>query len=180
MGSGGAPSQGQRGFTLLQLMMTVAVLGILAALTARLLGQVLTTWVTERAGFDMHQNSRQARDLLVTSMRNASISSVVITRADVDEPPLSKVCYVDSRGDSHTVYQQGRRLYFGAYGSSTATVTTSRAILGDYVERFNVYYPDLKDPSHVAFSLMLRATPLKMSGKHIELLTTGDIEMKAP
>lgn len=170
----------ERGFTLLQTMLAVAVLGILAALTARLLGQVLRSWVMTRATFEVHQSSRQSRDLLVQALRNASASSVIITRANTLQPPLSKLCFIDTNGDSRVVFQEGRRLIQGTWSSTTATVSDTHVLLNDYVERFNAYYPDQKDPTHVAFSLMIRATPLRMQGKPIELLTTGDVEMKAP
>lgn len=170
----------QRGFTLLQTMLVVAVLGILASLTARLLQQVLRSSIMTRASFEVHQSSRQSRDLLVQSLRNASASSVIITRAGATQPPLSKLCFIDAKGNSRTFYQDGRRLMMGAWSSTTATVSSTTALLNDYVERFNVYYPDHKDPTHVAFSLMIRATPLHTKGQTIELLTTGDVEMKAP
>lgn len=170
----------EKGFTLLQTMLVVAVLGILAALTARLLGGVLRSWIMTRATFEVHQSSRQSRDLLVQALRDASASSVIITRANALQPPLSKLCYIDTRGDSRVVYQDGRRLVLGTWSNSTATVSNTKVLLNDYVERFNAYYPDQKDPTHVAFSLMIRATPLRVQGKTIELLTTGDVEMKAP
>jgi len=53
-------------------------------------------------------------------------------------------------------------------------------VMNDYVERFNVYYPNIKNINQLSFSLMARASPLSSSAKTIELLTTGDVEMKAP
>lgn len=172
--------QRQRGQSLLQLMLTVAVMGVLGMLTMRLYKAVLITAVRERASLDLHQGSRQARDMLVNGLRNASASSVIITRADSLQPPLSKICFIDTAGNSITYYQSGRRLYRGTWTSTTATVTAPTAVMNDFVERFNVYYPNIKNINQLAFSLMARAKPLSNTAKAQELLTTGDVELKAP
>lgn len=177
---GARPRLGERGQTLLQLMMAVALMSILAALTAKLLQGVLNSWAKGQAGLAVHQGSRATRDLVVNGLRNASASSIIITRADALQPPMSKLCYVDAGGTSLTVFQSGKRLIRGTWTSTTATVTNQTVVMNDYVERFMVYYPNVKVINQVAFSLSVRARPLATNSADITLLTTGDVEMKAP
>jgi Tfp pilus assembly major pilin PilA len=174
------PTAGQAGQSLLQLLLTVAVMGVLGIITVRLMRAVLVTSIKEKASLDLHQGSRQARDMLVAGLRNASASSVIITRQDSTQPPMSKVCFIDAGGNSITFFQEGRRFYRGTWTSTTATVDTRAALLNNFVERFNVYYPNVKNINQISFALMARASPMSNTVKTVELLTTGDIEMKAP
>lgn len=107
------------------------------------------------------------------------MSNVILTRADSLEPPLSKVCFVDATGNSRMIYQQGGRIYQATWNGNTATALAANPLLDNFVENLTVYYPNIKEPNKLAYSLVLQDRYLSNQNPLV-LQTAGTIELKAP
>lgn len=171
--------RGEAGYTLLELMFAVAVLGIMGMAISRLYMVVFTSWFRGGAALSLHAEARRADDTLVRSLRSASMSKVILTRADDLEPPMSKVCFVDAMGNSRMIYQQGGRIYQASWSGTTATALAANPLLNNFVENLTVYYPNIKEPNKLAYSLVLQNQYLANQSPLV-LQTAGTIELKAP
>ncbi len=171
---------GQRGQSLLQLMMVVAILGVLGTLVARLMGKVSLAWLQNRTYATMNFNAESARRFLGSQLRDASISSVVISRQTVGEPLLSKVSWVDFAGSSRTVYQSGTKLMAADWVGTNTTVAKAAVVLKEGLERFHAYYPNVKDASRISFVLVLKKKAVNTAVTPAELSINLDVELKNP
>ena len=171
--------RGAAGYTLLELMFAVVVLGILGMAVSRLYMVVFASWFRGGAALNLHAEARRADETLVNSLRSASMSNVILTRADSLEPPLSKVCFVDATGNSRMIYQQGGRIYQATWNGNTATALAANPLLDNFVENLTVYYPNIKEPNKLAYSLVLQDRYLSNQNPLV-LQTAGTIELKAP
>jgi type II secretory pathway pseudopilin PulG len=174
------PGQSQRGQSLIQLMLVVAILGILGMLVARLTGKVSLAWLTNRTYARMNFNAEAARRFLGSQMRDASTASVIISRQAVGEPLLSKVSWVDFNGNSRTIYQSGKRLLTADWSGTNTAVARVGEVLDEGLERFHAYYPNVKDPSKISFVLVLKKKVTTTSLTPAELSITCDVELKNP
>lgn len=171
---------GQSGQSLIQLMTVVAIMGVLAMLVARLTGKVTAGWISQRLQARQAFTAETARRILASQMRDASIASVVISRQGAGEPMLSKVSWVDPAGSSRTVYQQGQRLYSATWAGSVTAVASPMEVLDESLERFHAYYPNTKDPSKIAFSLVLSKRATSSSPVPAQLSISTELELKNP
>ena len=174
---------GQRGFSLLQLMITLAVMGVLLNIFDKLLVAGLRGWAKSKRGFEVHYECREGRERIIKALRGAKMSSVRIHRYNAVSPPYSRVCYVDAQGNSRAIFQEGNSIMAGFWSGATPVSVTRNPtewVVHGMVERFNVYYPNQKDLSQLAFSFAVKTRAWASDEKDLELLVTGDVEMKTP
>jgi Tfp pilus assembly protein FimT len=174
------PRPAEKGQSLVQLMLVVAILGIMSSLVAKLTGKVTLNWLAHRLQSRISYSAESARAFLGSQMRDASIASVVISRQATGQPLLSKISWVDASGNSCTVYQVDSKLYRANWSGNVTTVAKVGIILNEGLERFVAYYPDVKDPSKVAMNLVLSKKLMASSVTPAQLSVVVELELKNP
>ena len=100
----------RRGYTLAELMLVVAILGILAGVGGTLFIQVFRFFRQNQARIDIQRDARAVFDLMSRNLRQAQASTIVIDNA-AGQPPYSRVVFTKQNGRELSYYQQGNKLY---------------------------------------------------------------------
>jgi prepilin-type N-terminal cleavage/methylation domain-containing protein len=105
---------GNRGYTLLETVLVVALVGVLALVAPRLFLEITRYLRLSNAQYEIQRDSKTALAAINRALRQAEASTIVISNAS-GQPPYSKITfekYVSST-QSRTIsfYQQGSTLY---------------------------------------------------------------------
>ncbi len=95
----------QKGFTLTEVMIATAVIGVLAMVGTSLVAQVYKAWRLSEARVLAQQNARTILNLVERRLRQASADTVVIDRHNVSDPPYSKITFTSQNGDTYEFRQ---------------------------------------------------------------------------
>ncbi len=173
----------QEGFTLVELMIVVVIMGLLSTVIARFFMSSNLMWLFSSASIQSQQKARIARDNINSGLRQASAASVVITRYDSSQPPMSMISFVDARGNSMAFWQKDMGFYQGSWITGTAGRTVTK---GSYIIPFNLqavtfYYPNIKDTRRVSYSLYT-IWDLKDNSKYRDpaIQMVGDVDIRNP
>lgn len=104
------------GFTLIEALMTVAIMGIVFALGPALLLQMTRFFRQNRARVEIQRDARNVLDLINRNLRQAKASTVVVDAAS-GQPPYSRIAFTKAQGNALTFYQQGTTLYMVSGGT---------------------------------------------------------------
>jgi type II secretory pathway pseudopilin PulG len=181
----------ERGFTLLQLMITVAVMGVLLVVFDKLTVAGLRGWAKSKKGYEVQQSTREAKDQITKALRSAKANTVLISRyrrlssggVQAYQPPCSMVTFVDTQGNSRAIFQDGGSIKYTTWSGTNPYSLTPNAndlYVRDIAQRFSVYYPNPKDYTQIAFSFAVKTRAWANDERDMELLVTDVVEMKAP
>ncbi|MBI2915549.1 MAG: prepilin-type N-terminal cleavage/methylation domain-containing protein, partial [Elusimicrobia bacterium] len=115
----------KKGFTLPELMITVAILGIFLVVASTILLNVVRFWKVQLARSRVQQNARSALDLISRDLRQATATTVLVSQRP-NQPPYSWLTFQISKGTGTAVgyygfFQEGKNLNY-MKGGSTNTV----------------------------------------------------------
>jgi prepilin-type N-terminal cleavage/methylation domain-containing protein len=167
----------QGGFTLMELIIVVFILGLFATMASKLYNQGLHAWFDGYASFKMQMQVRAARDHLAKNSRDALAASVQVTRTNTAEALYSALTFVDVYGDTGCYYQSGNDFMYALQKPGKALIT--QTLLKGDLQRFYVYYPDFKDMTKMAYSLYATKSPYP-NGKTVEVLMRGTVDLRNP
>lgn len=111
------------GFTLSELLIAVAVLGIIFTITPALFIAVNKFYYLNRAQLEVQQDARILLNLVNRNLRQAVQSSIKVDQA-TGEPPYSRITFNKSQGTSMTFYQQDNKLIMRS-GTVTRTLSSN-------------------------------------------------------
>ncbi|MBI4371664.1 MAG: type II secretion system protein [Elusimicrobia bacterium] len=145
--------RGCRGYTLTELMMVVAIVGVLAAIGPPLLIGTQNFFLGTQARAEVQRDARNALDAINRYLRQADSSSIV-----VDTPsgggPYSRVRFRMADGRSMDFHQDGSSLIQVVNGTTTSTVSRNLVYIA-------FTYPRTDDPTILSVSITM--------GKNIQL-----------
>jgi hypothetical protein len=180
-------SNGESGQSLLQLMIVVAIMGIMGILVARLTTKVGFEWMAQQLYARLDFGAQSTRRLLASQIRDASASTVQITRASSGQPLCSKVSWVDASSSSRTVYQVADKLYAADWSGCITCVANVQTVVREGLLAFAVYYPNSKDLTKIGFNLTLAKQVISetnpASPKYkppVTLVVNAEVELKNP
>jgi prepilin-type N-terminal cleavage/methylation domain-containing protein len=168
----------QQGVTMIELLIAVVVLGLLTAVLGRLTMAGMESWNSGFAQLMMQRKTHYARDVFIRNLRNASASTIAISRTNTAQPYFSMVTFIDGEGNTHQYYQEEKSLIVTI---SKANKVNREVLLMNNLESLKFYYPNEKDFSVLAFSLYaLKPSMGKMLRRPVELLVTANQEIRNP
>lgn len=122
------------GYSLTELMITVAILGMTSMVVSQLLVSTFKLWKMNQTRLEVQRDARTALSLLESALREASADTVVLTRNSSSEPPYSKISYTSVDGESVSFYQSTGRLIMQRAGRFKALSKDLRYITFAYPE----------------------------------------------
>ena len=113
----------ERGVSLVELMVTVAVIGIVFGVGPKIFTSIDHFWRMQKAHYNVQRNARISLDLVNRYLRQASASTVVVSQRD-GQPPYSWISFSIDKGDgpalgNYGVYQEYRNLNLMVRGATT-------------------------------------------------------------
>lgn len=108
----------KKGYTLTEVMVVVAILGVIGGMGAPLLMQMTNFWRQTTARNAIQRDVRTSLDLINRFARQAQSSTLVIDAAS-GQPPWSRVTFTSIQGQTVLFYQGGNKLYMRQAGKTT-------------------------------------------------------------
>src|SRR4051812_33412942 len=99
----------QRGFTLVEMMVTVAIMGVMFTVVPPILTNITRFSRLSRARLETQRNARGALNLINQSLRQASAASVYVSQ-ESGQPAYSSIRFTTSDSRSLKFYQRGKTL----------------------------------------------------------------------
>lgn len=137
------------GFTLIEAMLTVAVVGILATMSAQMLLQINRYFIMSRTRLDLQREARGVMYIITRELRQAQTSTILIDRAAANQPFYSRLTFTKVQGTSMRFAQSGKDLVM--------TVGTKTKTLSPNVRYLAFSFPRSDQLSIVSVSLTLEA-----------------------
>lgn len=149
-----------RGYTLTEMMVTVAIVGILSAVAAPLLTQMTNFWQQTTARNTIQRDVRASLDIINRFCRQAKGGTVVIDQA-AGQPPFSRITFASIQGETISFYQEGNRLYM-TQGSRVSVLSKSIAFIA-------FTYPRSDDTSIISVAITAQAATYLGGSKALQL-----------
>ena len=148
----------------MEMMITVAILGVVVTVSAPLFLQSTNFWRLTSARYAIQRDVRAALDLINRYTRQAKSSTVVISRQS-GQPPYSSMSFTmtDQHGvdQAVTFYQQGNGLYMTVAGKTTR-LSSSLAYIA-------FTYPRTDDISIISVAMTMQSPTYKGGKKALQL-----------
>jgi type II secretory pathway pseudopilin PulG len=131
-------TRSRAGYTLVEALLTVAVLGILFGLGANLLMSVNRYFLTTRTRLDLQRQARSMMYVMTREIRQAQNSTIVIDRLNISQPPCSRITFTKPNGTVVSYWQNGNQLQTSTITGGktfTSTLSTSMGYLAFTVPR---------------------------------------------
>lgn len=112
----------QKGMSLTELMVTIAIMGIIGSVMWIVLLQGFRMWRLGSAQTEVQRDVRRILDLVSRNVRQATASTITISKNSSSDPPFSKITFIGLKQGATTqisYYQSGRRFYQKVAGVTT-------------------------------------------------------------
>ncbi|HAH32465.1 MAG TPA: hypothetical protein DCL44_09165 [Elusimicrobia bacterium] len=154
----------RKGYSLVEMMLTVAILGILSTIAAPLFMQMTNFWRMTSARYAIQRDVRTSLALINRFTRQAQSSTVVIDNAS-GQPPASRIHFHYTNTDGNTVpvyfYQLGKNLYMS--NNSRTTVLSSNLAYIAFT------YPRTDDISLISVAVTMQSPTYRGGKKALQL-----------
>ncbi len=148
----------RRGYTLTEIMIVVAILGITSGSTALVLQKTVQVQMMADALTNIQQGAFTSYDVISKLLRQGSAASVIIDRYDANQPPWSRLTFTNpNTGATISVSQRGQTLYLNNNAMSKSLRIISFA------------YPESSDPSIIMVSMTFEQSVGNGKSKAIQL-----------
>jgi prepilin-type N-terminal cleavage/methylation domain-containing protein len=132
--------QGGRGFTLIEMVAVIVLLGIIFSFGSVLLGNVFSSYALKRDVTDADWQAKVALERMARELRAVRLA----TAADLDIASATQIRFVDTDGDGVCFYRNAaaNRIMRSADGPTSACGTTNAQPLADNVTALTFTYWD--------------------------------------
>ena len=147
-----------RGYTLIEVMMVVAILGIIGSVGALVTTKTIQSQMMADSLATIQQGAFTSFDVISKMLRQATASSVVIDSYDANQPPWSRVTFsIPNKSQTFTFYQKGQMLYIG----NVPSLASLRAL--------TFSYPKTSNPNLIGVSMTFEKSTGSGNSKALQL-----------
>ena len=139
-----------RGYTLAEVMLTVAIVGILGAVGSQTYLQMDRYFILSRARVELQEEARAAMYVMTRALHQASMATIIIDRDAATQPFYSRVAFSKVQGTSMKFKQSGTSLIMVA--------GTDNTILSKNLRYLAFTFPRSDDLSIISVSFTLEKT----------------------
>jgi len=150
----------KRGYTLMEVLMVVAILGIVGGMGAPLLMQMTNFWRQTTARNAIQRDVRTTLDLINRFARQAKSATVVIDAAP-GQPPCSRVTYTSVQGETVSFFQTGNKLFMSMAGKTS--------MLSENIAYISFTYPRTDDITLLSVAVTAQAATYRGGKKALQL-----------
>lgn len=154
------PPRGRRGYTLIEMLMIVAIIGILALVGPTLLTNMTNFWRQTSARAIIERDARVSLDIINRMLRQAQAASIVIDQVS-GQPSWSRISFTLADGRSMSFYQTNNFLYHNNGGQVS--------VLCRDVGFIAFSFPRTDDTSIVSVALTTQAATYRGGSKALQL-----------
>lgn len=148
------------GYTLTEMLMVVAIIGIMASIGPALMTQLTRFFQLNNARISIQRDGRTALDLINRNLRQAKASTIVVTQLS-GQPPYSRISFTDLNGVYWAFYQQNQNLYM-VNNTSTKTLCGNMRYIA-----FN--YPRTDSAKIISVAITLEKQTYSLQTKALQL-----------
>ncbi len=102
-------ARARAGFTLVEVMLVIAIIGIVSSLGAVMFIQVNRYFILSKAKIALQQEARSVMYVMAKELRQAQSSTIAITQAS-GQPYYSEITFTEQEGNTVTFLQNGKSL----------------------------------------------------------------------
>ena len=135
------------GYTLVEMMIAVAILGVMSSVAARLTLQVNRFFILTRVRLNLQREARGAMYVITRELRQGQANTIVIDQV-TGQPYYSRISFAKIQGQTMSFYQSGGNLMMRT-GTQTSTLSTHLIYLG-------FTFPRSEDMSILSVSMTLQ------------------------
>lgn len=158
----------RKGYSLMEMMLTVAIMGILGAFATPLMFQMTNFWRMTSARYAIQKDVRASLGIINRFAREGIASTVAIDSL-AGQPPASRLsisCLVVNSTDTTntvavTFYQSGKNLYMTKSGRTTR--------LSDNLAYIAFTYPKTDDTSLISVAMTMQSATYRGGSKALQL-----------
>jgi len=149
----------QRGYTLVEVMVSLSILAIMAVIMAPLMKQAQRYFWMHRAKTEIQRDARLSLETVNRFLRQAYAASVVVDQLS-GQPSHSRITFTTIQGRTLSFYQRDNTLYQAAGSTST---------LSDNLRFIAFSYPRSDDASILSVSMTMEKSTYEGKAKALEL-----------
>lgn len=149
-----------RGYSLAEVLVTVAILSILASVAAPLLIQMTNFWRQTTARYEIQRDARASLDRIDRFLRQAQGGTVVLDQVS-GQPPYSRATFTSIQGQAISFYQTGGTLYM-KLGNNVSTLSQRLGYIA-------FTYPRTDDTSIISVALTMQSPTYRGGKKALQL-----------
>ena len=156
------PQKFSQGYTLIEVMLVVALLGTLLTLGPGLLTQTTRWFQQNKARINIQREARDVLDIVNRNLRQAQVDTVIVDQLS-GQPPYSRITFTrltPSSTKTISFYQQGKTLYLVDGG--TKAISRNLRYLG-------FAYPRTEDGTIISVSITTEAGTYEGQTKALQL-----------
>jgi prepilin-type N-terminal cleavage/methylation domain-containing protein len=149
----------RNGYSLMEMMLVVAILGVIATVGPTLFTKVFQFYQLHNAKLEIQRDARAALDTINRFLRQGQSATVVIDQF-AGQPPFSRISFTTTQSQSVMFYQSGTTLY--------QVLQSTNAICRNV--RFIAFtYPRSDDPTIVSIALTTQKSTYQGLYKALQL-----------
>ena len=162
------------GYSLMEVMMVVAILGIISSVGAGLLLQANRFFIFTKTKGDLQRQSRASMYVITRELRQAQANTIVIDRLGVGQPFYSRITFAKVGGSTLSFMQNGKKLLMVPNG---CLVASCQKVLADNLLYLAITFPRSDDLTIVSVSMTLqeniyqgRTKALHMASERVQVM----------
>ncbi len=139
---------GRKGFTLTEMMMAVAIIGILFGVGAPILNQATKNFIMSNTRLELQTEARAIMYTITRNLRQAKNSTITISRYNSSQPYYSMITFTKQDGKQYSFYQKDKQLIM--------RYSSMNRVLSNNLRYLAFTFPETSDMEIISVSMTLQ------------------------